>query len=177
MAADAASTSKAEIPVRSKNVDPQTHIDTQSPGLTSRVVKYHEESQKKVHPLINPKYTRWGDFPLVNAKKSEKPKQQVAAAQKTATKITSPIRSNYMMPSRAMIMSAGRLGSTEATTYQNAKSSRANVPNENEPLVTHDDEYEPAPTRSSLDALQEISRKRIHCDVSSQARNSGREYL
>lgn len=71
-----------------------------------------------------------------------------------------------MMPSRAMIMSAGRMGSAEATGYPNANGTRATVPNENEPLVTHDDDYEPAPTRSSLDALQEISRKRIHCDVS-----------
>lgn len=154
-------------PARPSNIDLQTYIDTQSPGLTSRLVKYHEESQRKMRPLINPLYTRFGDFPLANSKKTEKPKQSLAAAIKPTAKITPPIRTNYMMASRAMIMSAGRMGSSEASGYANTNGVRvaaaATVPNENEPLVNHDDDYEPAPTRSSLDALQEISRKRIHC--------------
>lgn len=53
---------------------------------------------------------------------------------------------------------------TDSQTYNNGTHSPAT--NENEPLVSHEGEYETAPTRSVLDALKEISRKRIHCEVS-----------
>lgn len=163
---------------KSSAIDRQTYIDTQSPGLASRVVKYYEESQEKQRQLTNPLYTRFGDLPLAYAKPGTKPIQRMAAAVKsTVNVVPSPPRNNYMgMEARAMIMSTGRIGcpvstangsaSNDATTYQNAANTGgrpANLPNENEPLVTHDDEYSSAPTRSSLDALHEISRKRIHC--------------
>lgn len=152
------SPSKTTFANRSKTIDAQTYIDTQSPGLVARLVKYHDESQKKKKPIINPLYNRFGDFPLANTEPSKKPQQSVAP--NTTARITPPIRSNYLMQSRAMIMSAGRIGADASSlVYKNG----AHTANENEPLVSHGEDD--IPTRSVLDALKEISRKRIHCDV------------
>lgn len=67
-----------------------------------------------------------------------------------------------MMQSRAMIMSAGRIGAVADASHVYPNGG-AHTSNENEPLVSHGEEE--TPTRSVLDALKEISRKRIHCDV------------
>lgn len=151
------------IVTRPKCIDPQTYIDTKSPGLASRVVKYYEEGQRKTRALINPLYTRIGDFPIVNLDKN-KYKLKVKMTP-TTSNITPSFRPNYMMQSRASIMSGSRMNGNETAVYTNGTHPNAHR-NENEPLVSHAAEYETAPTRSVLDALKEISRKRIHCDVS-----------
>lgn len=161
--------SPKRTPKRSSVIDAQTLLDAQSPGLAFRANKYYEEShQKSPRPLINPRYTRIGDFPIVNLDKDKHKRViQVQPSQSTAitTRITPPVRSNYFMQSRAEIMSGGRsaMSTTDSQTYKNGSHTPAN---ENEPLVSHEGEYETAPTRSVLDALKEISRKRIHCEVS-----------
>lgn len=160
--------SPKRIPKRPSVIDSKTLLDAQSPGLAFRVNKYYEESHKKSpRPLINPRYTRIGDFPIVNLDKEKHViKVQPSQSTATATRITPPVRSNYFMQSRASIMSGGRsaIPTADAQSYKNGSHSPA--ANENEPLVSHEGEYETAPTRSVLDALKEISRKRIHCDVS-----------
>lgn len=145
-------------------------LDAQSPGLAFRVNKYYDESHRKpTRQLINPRYTTIGDFPIVNLDKAKHvikvQPTTVTATTATAARITPPVRNSYFMQSRASIMSGGRvLPNNEQQTYNNGTHSP--VANENEPLVSHEGEYETAPTRSVLDALKEISRKRIHCDVS-----------
>lgn len=152
-------------PTRPRNIDPQVYIDTQSRGLTSRVVKYYEESQQKTRPISNPAYRRFGDFPIVNLNKTKivlKPQQNTSAV--SSVRIAPPIRANYHVTPRAVIMSGGRLGAGDALAFSNGP--HATAANENEPLVSHGADYEAAPTSSALDALTEISRKRMHCDVS-----------
>lgn len=152
-------------PTRPRNIDPQVYIDTQSRGLTSRVVKYYEEGQQKTRPISNPAYRRFGDFPIVNLNKTKivlKPQQNTSAV--SSVRIAPPMRANYHVTPRAVIMSGGRLGGGDGLGFTNGP--HATAANENEPLVSHGAEYEAAPTSSALDALTEISRKRMHCDVS-----------
>lgn len=51
------------------NIEPQVYTDTQSKGLTSRIVLYYDKSRKE-KPIINRMYNR-AEFPLVHFKKSE----------------------------------------------------------------------------------------------------------
>lgn len=149
---------------RLKKLDPQIYRDTLSRGLTSRIVKYHDTSEAKSKPLINPTYNRVGDFPIVHLDKKEislKPLQQNGSGT-SKVNIGPPIRTNNPVSARSMIFRTGKnYGDIQPTT-----NGQLVVPRENEPLAPHTSEYEISPTRSVLDALKEISRKRIHCDVS-----------
>lgn len=151
---------------RPKKLDAQIYRDTQSKGLTSRIVKYHETNEAKSKPLINPTYNRVGDFPIVHLDKkniSLKPSQQNGSAT-SKVNIGPPIRTNNPTSARSMIF---RTGKNYGDTPPVVTNGHLVTPSENEPLALHTNDYEISPTRSVLDALKEISRKRIHCDVSS----------
>lgn len=150
---------------RPKKLDAQIYRDTQSRGLTSRIVKYHETSEAKSKPLINPTYNRVGDFPIVHLNKKEINLKPFQHNDSTASKVNigPPIRTNNPISARSMIFRTGKnYGDTLPATNGHLV-----TPRENEPLAPHTSEYEMSPTRSVLEALKEISRKRIHCDVSS----------
>lgn len=155
-------------------LDPQVYLDTQSNGFASRVVKYHEASEAKNREISSKSYRRPGDFPIVNLDKSEinLNQKQANAPKVSKINIASPI--NLISASNASERSAiFRTGKNYGDSYpigklgpiEGRKPIKATMLHD-EPIVPTTSDYDSAPIRSSLEALKEISRKRIHCDVS-----------
>lgn len=162
--------------LRPKKLDPQIYRDTQSNGLASRIVKYFEASEAKTRPIANRTYNRPGDFPIVNLDRngiSINPRQTNGP---TISKINvaPPIATNNQATARLAIFRTGKnygetmpiaQSTTSANSVRTATMQLTDTTRENEPIVSTSSDYESNPTRSVLDALKEISRKRIHCDV------------
>ncbi|XP_031635847.1 uncharacterized protein LOC116348834 [Contarinia nasturtii] len=159
-------------------LDPQVYLDTQSNGFASRVVKYHDESVAKGRNITNKVYRRPGDFPIVNLDKSEINLNKKQANVPTVSKINIAPPINLVSASNASARSTifrtgknygdsyqiGKLGPIEARKPIKTVSPSAHNSTQNEPIVPTNNDYDSAPIRSSLEALKEISRKRIHCD-------------
>lgn len=156
-------------------LDPQIYLDTQSNGFVSRVVKYHEASEAKKREITNKAYRRPGDFPIVNLDKSEinLNKKQVNASNVSKISIAPPI--NLVSASERSVIfrtgknygdsyslgPAGKIGPIEGR-----KPLHAPQPSHDEPIVPTTNDYNSETPRNSLEALDLLSRKRIHCDVS-----------
>lgn len=169
-----------------KQLDPQMYLDTQSNGWVSRAVKCYDESNIKQRPIANKHYNRPGDLPIVNLNKSEATlkSHKTNGTKKPQALVTPPTRYNSQASARSMIFRTGKnygddLSSTTTNAIANTVANSENggkitavkilgskTP-EDAPIVPNNYDYESNPTRSVLDALKEISRKRIHCDVSS----------
>lgn len=167
---------------RPSPLDAKTHRDTLSKGLVSRLNAYSEIGEQKTRPIANRTYTRPGDLPTVNLEKhaiSIKP-QHTNGATIAKIGVGAPLRFNNQASSRMSIFSTGKnFGDTApitptATNVSIAGTSSASAPSngnasasrDDEPIVPTSSEYDTNPTRSVLDELVEISRKRTHCDVS-----------
>lgn len=140
------SISSSYTPGRSA-IDAQTYVDAQSNGFTSRIVRYEEENKKK-SKVYNRMYKRPGDFPIVHL---DKPKLILSAKRTIVNppkiaRIGQPDTSIYRANIRAEILRNGTL------MPQISVDRREDV---DSALVRVD----------PLDALKEISRKRIHCEV------------
>lgn len=156
----------------STKIDPRIYLDTQSNGFASRVVRYHDESEAKTR-ISNQSYRRPGDFPIVNLNKAEinLNKRRENAPQISKINIVSPINLINQASERSAIFRTGKnYGETlSAPTANTLKSGKSLVTpsSQDEPIFPINNDYENSGSaRSSLDALKEISRKRIHCDVS-----------
>lgn len=125
-------------------IDAQTYVDAQSNGFTKRIVRYEEENKQS--KLSNRLYKRTGDFPIVHLDKPKlvlTPNRSVANPAKMA-RIGQPDPSNYRSNVRAEILRNGMmLPPISADRHDDVGSVRVDP----------------------LDALKEISRKRIHCEV------------
>ncbi|XP_037050387.1 nuclear pore complex protein DDB_G0274915 isoform X2 [Bradysia coprophila] len=125
-------------------IDAQTYIDAQSNGLTQRIVRYEEEN-KKTPSVFNRAYKRAGDFPIVHLDKPKlvlTPRRNIANPPKMA-KIGQPDPYSNRTNIRAEIL---RNGTMMPSVSLDRREDVDNV------LV------------DPLDALKEISRKRIHCE-------------
>lgn len=161
-------------------LDPTVYLDTQSSGFASRVVKYYEASEAKSRPISNQSYRRPGDFPIVNLEKSElnlnQRKENIPKISKL--NIAPPINLVSQASARSAIFRTGKnYGETigpivkdnhNSNTTSSIKDAEplASAAAHDEPIVPNENDYNGASARSSLDALKEISRKRIRCDVS-----------
>lgn len=58
---------------RGAKIDPQIYTDTQSKGLSSRIVLYYDRNHREPKPIINRLYNRAGEFPVVHMKKNTEP--------------------------------------------------------------------------------------------------------
>lgn len=58
---------------RGVNIDPQVYTDTQSKGLSSRIVLYYDRNHREPKPIINRLYNRAGEFPVVHMNQSRAP--------------------------------------------------------------------------------------------------------
>ncbi|KAJ6633812.1 Nuclear pore complex protein NUP98A, partial [Pseudolycoriella hygida] len=127
-------------------IDAKTYVDAQSNGLTSRIVRYDEES-KQMGRTFNRLYKRPGDFPIVHLDKPKlilNPQRSVANPSKMA-RIGQPDPINYQTNIRAEILRNGMLmPQVPADRHEDADGTLGRV--------------------DPLDALKEISRKRIHCE-------------
>lgn len=161
-------------------LDPAVYLDTQSNGFASRVVKYYEASEAKSRPISNQSYRRPGDFPIVNLEKSElslnQRKENIPKISKL--NIAPPINLVSHASARSAIFRTGKnygetigpigKGNNNSTTTSSIKSAEPlpSAAAHDEPIVSNENDYNSASARSSLDALKEISRKRIRCEVS-----------
>lgn len=126
-------------------IDAQTYVDAQSNGLTKRIVRYEEEN-KSTPKVYNRLYKRPGEYPIVHL---DKPKLVL-----TKRSIANP-------PKMA------RIGQLDPTV--NRTSIRAEILRNGTmmPQISVDRREDVDSVRvDPLDALKEISRKRIHCEVS-----------
>lgn len=155
-------------------LDPQVYLDTQSNGFASRVVKYHEASEARTREISNKAYRRPGDFPIVNLDKSEISLNKKQANEPKISKINISTPVNLIAASslseRSVIFRTGKnYGDNYPTDKIGPIEGRKPIKpaiSRDEPIVLANNDYDNTPTRSSLEALKEISRKRIHCDVS-----------
>lgn len=126
-------------------IDAQTYVDAQSNGFTKRIVRYEEEN-KQTPKVFNRLYKRPGDFPIVHL---DKPKL-----------VLTPKRSISNPPKMA------RIGQPEAFSYKTNVRAEIFRNGTLMPPISVDrrDDADRVPV-DPLDALKEISRKRIHCEV------------
>lgn len=164
----------ATTPSTLNKLDPQVYLDTQSNGFASRVVRYHEASEAKTRDIANKTYRRLGDFPIVNLDKSEiNLNQKQANAPKVSKIHIAPPINLVSASARSAIFRTGKnygdsypLGPIgKIGPIEGRKPIRASI-SQDEPIVPSTSDYDGGSARSSLEALKEISRKRIHCDVS-----------
>lgn len=161
------------VNLKPKNLNTQIYRDIQSNGLASRIVKYHEEAEAKTRPIVNRTYARPGDFPIVNLERSDiviNPRiENNPKVAKLSIGSTVHFNNQASTSARSMIFRTGRnYGDGDHLNADKTLSSPSISTKErdNEPIVSAINDYDSNPTRSVLDALKEISRKRIHCDVS-----------
>lgn len=127
-------------------IDSQTYVDVQSNGLTKRIVRYDEEKKKASH-IYNRAYKRPGDFPIVHLDKPKlTPKRNFANSPKMA-KIGQPDPCMNRANVRAEILRNGTMMPPI-------------------PPIDRREDTDGGVRVDPLDALKEISRKRIHCEVS-----------
>lgn len=142
------------------------YTDTQSRGLVSRLIKYHDTSlsigEKSAYQRNL--YSKPGEFPVVHLKKNEitySPKRNINT-NPSAVRIAPPDRAIYQTSSRSNILRSGSLSSLPSSLGNLlSETERNKTCNDNEPLTPSND-IDSVPTRSVLDALKEISRKRIN---------------
>ncbi|XP_060647723.1 mucin-5AC [Drosophila nasuta] len=139
-------------------VDPKTYADVHSSGLASRIVKYHMESRgglqrsmsfNHIHqPIIQPRRSSIATSPL-----SHKP----SLPSLSMTRIAPPERSFYCGNTLPSLLRSNSLLGIEKCSDPLSR--------ENRPILHPQPlEHENEPTRSVLEELKEISRKRINSD-------------
>ncbi|XP_055375074.1 putative uncharacterized protein DDB_G0282133 [Condylostylus longicornis] len=145
-----------------QKLDPRIYTDVQSQGLTSRIVKYYENSRKLHKSLSINNLYKPGQFPVVHLKKNEIPyKHSRNKNSISVVRIAPPDKSVFQANSRSSIL---RTGSIVPTVSLGLKQANNDIARENRPILHPVADSETAPTRSVLEALKEISRKRINSD-------------
>ncbi|XP_055605918.1 mucin-19 [Uranotaenia lowii] len=149
-------------------IDQQIYTDAQSRGLVNRLVKYHDTSQAlNRSQSLTSLYSKPGQFPVVHLKKQElkySPRRNNSSSI-SSVRIAPPEKSVFQANTRSNIMRSGSLliptESHLKMTPQQQGSGEDEIDAENR-VIAPTAELDSAPTRSVLDALKEISRKRIN---------------
>ncbi|XP_055849707.1 nuclear pore complex protein DDB_G0274915 [Episyrphus balteatus] len=142
----------------SSRIDPRTYVDIHSNGLASRIVKYHDNSTRLNRSLsMTNLYNKPGQFPVVHLKKTEQQYKAKKTKNLSMTRIAAPEKSAFHGNTLSSIL---RSGSIVGLQKSDEEISRENRPILHPPPT----ENEMAPTRSVLEVLKEISRKRINSD-------------
>ncbi|XP_037923664.1 mucin-5AC [Hermetia illucens] len=149
---------KVASPMR--KIDPRVYTDVQSKGLASRIVKYHENSSKLNRSMsVGNLYSKPGQFPVVHLKKAEVQVNPRRTPSLSTVRIAPPEKSLYQVSTRSSIFRTGSITPAVAGIGKlDERESRDNRP------IVPPAENDVNPTRSVLDALKEISRKRINSD-------------
>lgn len=127
-------------PLLGSSVKLSTYVDARSPGLTSRAVQYNEE-RKRLNPTHQKQYGSPGLFPIVHLFKKEIPQLNLQR-KRIPVRIASPEYSRCSSPEYKRLLLEGIV---------KEKAPKQCIPQQNDV----------SSTRSVLDALKEISRKRI----------------
>ncbi|XP_065088623.1 nuclear envelope pore membrane protein POM 121 [Ochlerotatus camptorhynchus] len=146
-------------------IDSQVYTDAQSRGLVNRLVKYHDRTQSPLNrsQSMTSIYSKPGQFPVVHLKKTEIKYSPRRNNSITSVRIAPPEKSVFQANTRSNIL---RAGSLLIPAEPHLKQSRGPAPEDEidaeNRVIAPTTELEAAPTRSVLDALKEISRKRIN---------------
>ncbi|XP_058824964.1 mucin-2 [Topomyia yanbarensis] len=147
-------------------IDPKIYTDAQSRGLVNRLVKYHDKTQSPLNrsQSVTSLYSKPGQFPVVHLKKTEikySPRRNNSSI--TSVRIAPPEKSVFQANTRSNILRAGSLLIPAEPHLKMARTQQHEdeIDAENR-VIAPSTELEAAPTRSVLDALKEISRKRIN---------------
>uniref|UniRef100_A0A1A9VPI6 Uncharacterized protein n=1 Tax=Glossina austeni TaxID=7395 RepID=A0A1A9VPI6_GLOAU len=136
-------------------IDSRIFADVQSKGLASRIVKYHEnESRLNRNMSAYNLYIKPGQFPVVNLNKAQLPLR--------ATKQT--VSMTYIAPPDKPAFHGNTISSLlRSSSVVGLHKSDEEISRENRPIIhPPPTENDMAPTRSVLEVLKEISRKRIN---------------
>lgn len=155
-------------------LDAQVLLDTQSSGFASRVVKYYENSKEKQRSISNQSYKRPGDFPIVNLDKSELCLNERIENRPKISRISiaPPINVSNSASIRSAIFRTGKNSGEAPLSNTLGLNASIHAPKplpilrDDEPIIPPINDFVNNSIPNSLDALKEISRKRIHCDVS-----------
>ncbi|KAJ8913523.1 hypothetical protein NQ315_017074 [Exocentrus adspersus] len=134
------------------NVNVSTYEDAKSPGLASRIVQYNEEAERQREyaspPTHQAKYGSPGLFPVVHLFKKKLPTLE-QKPRRVTIRIASPDYSRHHSHAynRKLLEGIVKPGTVPNRTSRFSPSSQPG-----------------SSTRSVLDALKEISRKRIHAN-------------
>ncbi|XP_055641898.1 nuclear envelope pore membrane protein POM 121 isoform X2 [Toxorhynchites rutilus septentrionalis] len=144
-------------------IDPQVYTDAQSRGLVNRLVKYHDKSQSTLNrsQSMTNLYTKPGQFPVVHLRKTEIKYSPRRNSSITSVRIAPPEKSVFQANTRSNILRAGSLLVPSENHLKASRAQEDETDSENK-VIAPTAEVETAPTRSVLDALKEISRKRIN---------------
>ncbi|XP_058169152.1 mucin-19 [Anopheles ziemanni] len=170
----------------------QVYADAQSPGLVNRLVRYYDADQSTVmnrSQSLSSVYNKPGQFPLVHLRKQELRYGANNAARRrgnlSTIRIAAPERSFLQQSKRSSILRTGSMflsgvnneasndslfggrggtvpGASKTTTSTTTTTTAGNESDAENRVITPCAELEATPTRSVLDALKEISRKRIN---------------
>ncbi|KAK9870698.1 hypothetical protein WA026_008270 [Henosepilachna vigintioctopunctata] len=126
----------------SYNVNVSTYIDSKSPGYTARLIQYNEESSRNQQLTHQEKYGSPGLFPIVHLFKKDVPIITPKPKQTTVRIGTPDLKGQYSQEHSRLLLEG--IVRTNSVIKENSRSGND------------------VSTRSVLDALKEISRKRIH---------------
>ncbi|TMW50141.1 hypothetical protein DOY81_004766 [Sarcophaga bullata] len=146
-------------------IDARIAADVQSKGLASRIVKYHESGTRlnrsmSAHNL----YSKPGQFPVVTLKRTELP-FRATKKELSMIHIPPPEKSTFYGNTISSLLRSNSVVGIQSKRTE-----------ENRPIIhPPPTENDMAPTRSVLDVLKEISRKRINSD-SLEADETSKKY-
>ncbi|XP_055544614.1 streptococcal hemagglutinin [Wyeomyia smithii] len=145
-------------------IDPLIYTDAQSRGLVTRLIKYHDKTQSPLNrsQSMNNLYTKPGQFPVVHLKKTEIKYSPRRNNSVTSVRIAPPEKSVFQANTRSNILRAGSLLIPAEPHLKMARTQGGKEIDAENRVIAPTAELETAPTRSVLDALKEISRKRIN---------------
>lgn len=144
-----------------------------SRGLASRIVQYHDNTSRRMNKSLtgSEAYNKPGQFPIVHLntkEKAYKPPKNVSIV-----RIPPPERSLYQGNTLSGLLRSGSIvpsvNQQKPNTHTTSKYLNGTV-HENQPILHPPVEINAdlQPTRSALEDLKAISRKRINSDVSKQ---------
>lgn len=136
------------------NINLGMYTDTKSPGLVNRIVQYNNESQSNEAQTHQSKYRSPGQFPIVQLYKKKLP-LLTRTPKRCTVRVAPPDCVTYNSPEGNRILKDTFVQRAENNNNNNQQSQPQTTQSETEMY-----------TKSVLDALKEISRKRIHSNVS-----------
>ncbi|XP_053693340.1 nuclear pore complex protein DDB_G0274915 [Sabethes cyaneus] len=145
-------------------IDPLIYTDAQSRGLVSRLIKYHDKTQSPLNrsQSMTSLYNKPGQFPVVHLKKTEIKYSPRRNNSVTSVRIAPPEKSVFQANTRSNILRAGSLLIPAEPHHKMARTQQGEEIDAENRVIAPTAELETAPTKSVLDALKEISRKRIN---------------
>uniref|UniRef100_A0A336MAT7 CSON014547 protein n=1 Tax=Culicoides sonorensis TaxID=179676 RepID=A0A336MAT7_CULSO len=138
-------------------LDAQTFTDITSKGLTTRLVRYggNEEDTRPRQNSLRSAFIKTSPFPVLKLRKQDIKLTPQRSISLSNVRIAPPEKVIFQPNSRANILRSGSMISIQSPSNPPTR-------NDNEPLNPTISEPDTNPTRSVLDALKEISRKRIN---------------